>query len=70
MRITSKRRGFEASFNCDEWSRLATNSTREEVAQGFVHDVYEAPFDHDFGRAVEALLAYRIFAPSRMRALV
>jgi uncharacterized protein (UPF0548 family) len=68
MRILSKREGREAPFNCGEWSQLATNSSREEVAQGFVHDVYEAPFEGDFARAVDALLAYRIFALARMRA--
>jgi uncharacterized protein (UPF0548 family) len=70
MRIMSKRKGRDAPFNCDEWSQYATNSTREEVAQGFVHDVYEAPFDGDFASAVDALLAYRIFAPARMYAHV
>jgi uncharacterized protein (UPF0548 family) len=70
MRILSKRKGREDPFSCDEWSQLATNSTREEVARGFVHDIYEAPFDGDFARAVDALLAYRIFSPSRMYARV
>jgi uncharacterized protein (UPF0548 family) len=70
MRIMSKRSGREAPFDCDEWSPLATNSAREELAHGFEHDVYEAPFEGDFSRAVDALLAYRIFAPSRMHARV
>src|SRR5688572_24336031 len=70
MRIMSKRKGREAPFNCDEWSGLAANSTREDVAHGFVHDFYDAPFEGDFCRAVDALLAYRIFAPSRMHARV
>jgi uncharacterized protein (UPF0548 family) len=70
MRFLSKRESLEAPFSCDEWSRLATNSSREEVARGFVHDVYESTFDGDFARAVDALFAYRIFAPSRMYAQV
>jgi uncharacterized protein (UPF0548 family) len=35
-----------------------------------VHDVYEAAFNGDFAYAVDALLGYRIFVPSRMRAHV
>jgi uncharacterized protein (UPF0548 family) len=70
MRILSKRKGLEAPFSCDEWSHLATNSSREEAAQGFLHDTYESTFDGDFARAVDALLEYRIFAPSRMYAQV
>ena len=66
----SSRRGLEASFNCDEWSKLKTSASREDVTDGFVHDVYDAPFEGDFGQAVDALLAYRIFAPSRMHAHV
>jgi uncharacterized protein (UPF0548 family) len=70
MRFLSTRKGRAAPFNCDEWSQLATNSTREDTIQGFVHDVYAAPFDGDFAGAVDALLAYRIFAPTRMHARV
>ena len=70
MRVMSKSTGRGTPFNCDEWSRFAANTKREEVASGFVHDVYEAPFKGDFERAVDALLAYRIFAPSRMYARV
>jgi uncharacterized protein (UPF0548 family) len=47
------------------------NATREQIAHGgFVHDFYQAPFTGDFERAVDALLAYRIFAPHRMIAHV
>jgi uncharacterized protein (UPF0548 family) len=70
MKLTSQRQGREAPFDCDEWSELAVNATRSEVAQGFVHDTYESPFVGDFERAAEALLAYRIFPSSRMRAHV
>jgi uncharacterized protein (UPF0548 family) len=70
MRILSKRKSREAPFGCEEWSQLATNSTRDEVARGFLHDVYEARFEGDFASAVDALFAYRIFAPGRMHAHV
>jgi uncharacterized protein (UPF0548 family) len=47
------------------------NATREQIAHGgFVHDFYESPIIGDFGGAVDALLAYKIFAPNRMFAHV
>lgn len=70
MRFLTKQKARETPFNCGEWSQLATNATRAEVAHGFVHDVYEAPFSGDFAGAVDALLAYRIFAPSHLHAQV
>ena len=70
MRFLTQRKAREAPIDCGEWSKCATNSTRVEVAHGFLHDIYEATFDGDFASAVDTLLAYRIFAPSRMRARV
>src|SRR4051812_5562743 len=70
MRILTKAQARDRAFGCDEWLQLATNAAREDLARGFVHDFYEAPFGGDFARAVEALLSYRIFAPHRMYAHV
>jgi uncharacterized protein (UPF0548 family) len=71
MRLLTAPSAREAAFDCAAWSALAVNATREEIAHGgFVHDVYEAPITGDFDRAVESLLAYRIFAPQRMLARV
>ena|SRR6266851_5645909 len=71
MRVLTAAMARETDFRCTEWSRLAANATREQIAHGdFVHDVYEAPFTGDFERAVDALLAYKIFAPHRMFAHV
>jgi hypothetical protein len=54
-------------FDCERWSKLAANASREEVAnEGYVHDVYEATFAGPFERAAELLLQYKIFAPHRM----
>ena len=67
MKFLTAGQAREAKFECDPWSKLSANASRGEVAAGgYVHDVYGAPFTGDFERAAEALLAYRIFPPSRM----
>jgi len=64
-------RAREAEFNCDAWSKIPANASRDDIRLGgFVHDVYEAPITGAFDRAVDALLAYRIFAAQRMYARV
>jgi uncharacterized protein (UPF0548 family) len=71
VRFLTATNAREADFSCDAWSKLAVNATREEVALGgYVHDIYEAPIAGAFERAVDALLAYQIFAPRRMYAQV
>ena len=67
MRILTARMARRSTFDCENWSKLATNANREEVARGgYVHDIYGAPFPGDFQRAAELLLAYKVFAPHRM----
>jgi len=64
-------RAREAEFNCDAWSKIPASPSRDDIRLGgFVHDVYEAPITGAFDRAVDALLAYRIFAAQRMYARV
>ena len=71
MRFLKATTARQADFNCSEWSEVQANATRDQVAGGrFVHDEYSADFVGDFERAVEALLAYEIFAPHRMIARV
>ena len=71
MRLLSAADARHAAFDCDRWSSLEGNASRELVARdGFTHDRYESDFVYDFGRAVERLLAYKIFAPHRMIARV
>jgi uncharacterized protein (UPF0548 family) len=71
MRILTSSSAQKATFECAGWAALEANATRDEVhGGGYVHDVYEAPLIGDFERAVDALLAYRIFAPRRMHAHV
>jgi uncharacterized protein (UPF0548 family) len=71
VRILTTAHARQAPFDCEGWSTLAPNATREEVsAGGFQHDIYDAPFKGDFERAVESLLEYRIFPSHRMVAHV
>src|SRR5450432_730978 len=71
MRFLTAATARKAAFDCDFWSTLRTNATRAEVAHGgYLHDVYEVPLTGTFDRAVDALLAYQIFAPHRMHAQV
>lgn len=71
MRFLTTQQARQAPFDCEGWSHLAPNATREEVAVGgFQHDIYDAPVRGEFERAIDALLEYRIFTPSRMIAHV
>jgi len=71
MRVLRAGKVREHPFGCDEWSDYPVNASRELIARGgFVHDFYEAPFTGDFERAIDALLAYKIFAAHRMVAHV
>src|SRR5688572_8610241 len=67
MRILTARMARRSPFDCETWSKLATNAIRDDIVRGgYVHDRYEAPFFGDFQRAADLLLAYKVFAPHRM----
>jgi uncharacterized protein (UPF0548 family) len=71
VRVLTARMARLSAFDCEEWSRLSINCTRQDLSRGaFVHDLYEAEFIGDFNRATDALFSYRIFAPRRMYARV
>ncbi len=71
MRILTATNARKAPFSCSDWSALDTTATRDAVGRGgYVHDIYEAPLVGDLDRAIEALLAYRIFPLQRMYAHV
>jgi uncharacterized protein (UPF0548 family) len=67
MRLLTASKAREAAFDCEGWSTLPANASREAAhGEGYLHDSYESPFTGDFERAAEALLLYEIFAPGRM----
>jgi uncharacterized protein (UPF0548 family) len=71
VRFLTTAQARQATFDCEGWSHLAPNATREEISdRGFQHDIYDAPFRGEFDRAVDSLLEYRIFPRSRMIAHV
>jgi uncharacterized protein (UPF0548 family) len=71
MRILTASRARSTEPNCSEYATRQTNATREEIDRGgYAHDVYQVSLSGSFARAVDSLLAYQIFAPRRMFALV
>jgi len=61
VRFLTTANAREAPFDCDRWSKLRTNASREAVsAGGFQHDSYEATLGGDFESAVDLLYAYMV----------
>ena len=71
MRILTASKARGTIPDCAEYATRKTTASRDEVSRGgYSHAVYRAKCHGSIASAVESLLAYEIFAPRRMVALV